>query len=67
MMHYLKQAKAKSYMDLGCGDGVIATKLAEEMPGVEVMGLSMQRCEIDAATERASKLTMAEGSSVSFK
>lgn len=66
-MYYLKQANAKSYMDLGCGDGVLATQLAKEMENVKVIGLSYHQNEIDIAEENAAKTTLANGSSVSFK
>lgn len=66
-LYYLKQANAKSYMDLGCGDGVVATQLAQEMTNVKVIGLSYHQNEIDIATENAAKTELANGSSVSFK
>ena len=64
MEYYIKQAKAKSYMDLGCGDGITACRLAENLPNCTIVGVTRENCEVEAANENLSKTKLAEGTTV---
>jgi methylase of polypeptide subunit release factors len=54
-------------MDLGCGDGITACRLAESMPNCNIIGVTRERCEVEAANENLSNIELAEGTTVEFK